>query len=177
MRYRIRRRLPGSTEIDITAFMNLMVILVPFLLITAVFSRITVLQLNLPPGGGADQARKQELNLEVVIRRDRLVVRDRDSGPLKTIPNTGQGYDHRSLGEFLKQVKARFPDKQSATVLSEPDTPYEVLVAVMDTVRVAQVVQGASVVRAELFPEIAIGDAPVEGPPAGETTATGGKAP
>ncbi|NIO40724.1 MAG: biopolymer transporter ExbD, partial [Burkholderiales bacterium] len=35
-------------ELDITAFMNLMVVLVPFLLITAVFSRMTVLDLTLP---------------------------------------------------------------------------------------------------------------------------------
>ena len=50
----IRRRRGGrrydgeSTELNITAFMNLMVILVPFLLITAVFSRLAVLELNLP---------------------------------------------------------------------------------------------------------------------------------
>ena len=43
-----RRRKDGDDDINITAFMNLMVILVPFLLITAVFSRLTILELNLP---------------------------------------------------------------------------------------------------------------------------------
>ena len=38
MRNRIRRLSKDPAEINITAFMNLMVILVPFLLITAVFS-------------------------------------------------------------------------------------------------------------------------------------------
>ena len=37
-----------TAELNITAFMNLMVILVPFLLITAVFSRLAILELNLP---------------------------------------------------------------------------------------------------------------------------------
>jgi hypothetical protein len=36
-----------------------------------------------------------------------------------------------------------------------------VLVQVMDAVRVGHVVQGADIVRAELFPDISIGDAPI----------------
>jgi biopolymer transport protein ExbD len=42
------RRSKDPADLDITAFMNLMVVLVPFLLITAVFSRLAVLELNLP---------------------------------------------------------------------------------------------------------------------------------
>jgi biopolymer transport protein ExbD len=42
------RRNVDTAELNITAFMNLMVILVPFLLITAVFSRLAILELNLP---------------------------------------------------------------------------------------------------------------------------------
>ena len=38
-------------ELNITAFMNLMVVLVPFLLITAVFSQVAILDLNLPTDG------------------------------------------------------------------------------------------------------------------------------
>ena len=37
-----RRRSAQPTELDMTTFLNLMVVLVPFLLITAVFSRITI---------------------------------------------------------------------------------------------------------------------------------------
>ena len=43
-----RRHNDDTAELNITAFMNLMVILVPFLLITAVFSRLAILELNLP---------------------------------------------------------------------------------------------------------------------------------
>ena len=41
MRGRRERNLEAA-ELNITAFMNLMVILVPFLLITAVFSRVAI---------------------------------------------------------------------------------------------------------------------------------------
>jgi biopolymer transport protein ExbD len=161
MRRRSRYRDRTPPELNITAFMNLMVVLVPFLLITAVFSRITILQLNLPQGAGAaNDPPKKELQLEVVIRDDALVVQDRESGPLQTIRNTPDGYDVKALSEFLKQVKARFPEKVDATILSEPGISYEVLVQVMDAVRMTKLVQAGSVVRAELFPEISIGDAP-----------------
>ena len=38
-RHHYRRRTKNTYDIDVTTFLNLMVVLVPFLLITAVFSR------------------------------------------------------------------------------------------------------------------------------------------
>jgi biopolymer transport protein ExbD len=145
---------------NITAFMNLMVILVPFLLITAVFSRMTILELNLPPASSSAKETKQELQLEVTIRKNALEVSDRHTGLIKRIDNA-RGYDYKTLSEVMKQIKARFPDKLNATILSEPDTSYDVLVQVMDAVRVAEVVQAGAVTQAELFPDISIGDATV----------------
>jgi biopolymer transport protein ExbD len=158
---RMRRRLtkqPG--EMNITAFMNLMVILVPFLLITAVFSRMTILELNLPPASSSSQDTKQELQLEVTIRRNALEVGDRRTGLIKRIDNGAQGYDFKMLSHVMQEIKARFPDKLNATILSEPETSYDVLVQTMDAVRVADVVQAGSVTRVELFPDVSIGDAP-----------------
>ena len=48
-----------------------------------------------------------------------------------------------------------------STILLEPDVPYDVLVQVMDAVRLFEDVQDGEPVQAELFPEISIGDAPV----------------
>ncbi|HEU4628000.1 MAG TPA: hypothetical protein VFS52_24820, partial [Steroidobacteraceae bacterium] len=74
------------------------------------------------------------------------------------------GYDYDGLTEYLKRVKAKFPDKTDATILLEKDTPYDILVQVMDRVRVLEVPQGLTTVQAELFPDISIGDAPAETP-------------
>ena len=61
----------------------------------------------------------------------------------------------------MQQLKTRFPDKASATLLSQPDTPYEVLIQVMDTVREVPATGGAKAKAVALFPEISIGDAPI----------------
>ena len=44
----VKRRELDEGDLDITPFMNLMIVLVPVLLISMVFSHITILQLNLP---------------------------------------------------------------------------------------------------------------------------------
>jgi len=160
MRRRFRRHRVPPQEMNITAFMNLMVILVPFLLITAVFTRMAILELNLP-AGGASGPDTQKLHLEVIIRADALELGERSSGVLKRINKTEKGYDYKSLSLALQGIKERFPDKTQATILSEPNTPYDILVQVMDTVRVVSSAKGGSVSRYELFPDISIGDAPV----------------
>jgi len=159
-----RARHKETAELNITAFMNLMVILVPFLLITAVFSRLAVLELNLPGNDSQPVVQDEpKFQLEITVRENSIEVGDRNAGLLSRIENTDQGYDLAGLNGYLREVKQRFPDKADATVLLEQDIPYQVVVEVMDAVRVAQVVNESAreVIQRELFPEISIGDAPV----------------
>jgi biopolymer transport protein ExbD len=158
-RRRLRKEAP---HLEITAFINLIVVLVPFLLSTAVFSRLAVMDLNLPAQQSAvEQLKGPELQLEVVIRQNALEVGDRIGGLIQRIEKTGPTHDYKALGALMVQVKAKFPDKTESSVLAEPDTPYDDLVQVMDTVRSSVTAQGAQLLRAELFPNISIGDAPV----------------
>lgn len=145
-------------ELNITAFLNLMVVLVPFLLITAVFSQITILQLNIPKAGSANDSNKKDLQIEVVVRENSVEVGD-GRKIIKRIKNNDKGYDIRKLSKTLLAIKNNYPDKRNATILLEPEIEYGILVKMMDAVGGAEVVQAASVVNVELFPEISIGDA------------------
>ena len=148
-------------ELNIATFMNLMVILVPFLLITAVFSRLAVVELNLPTSESqaADET-PPKLSLEIIVRQNVISVGDRNAGLLTRLPTVDGDYDYDGLTEYLKRVKAKFPEKLDAALLLERDVSYDVLVQVMDAVRVYEAEVDGDLVRAELFPEIAIGDAP-----------------
>ena len=159
-RRRHRDRQRETAELNITAFMNLMVVLVPFLLITAVFSRMAVLELNLPGENSEPPQTEASLQLEIIVRDGRIEVGDRDSGRAAVFASKDGEYDLEALGDYLQQVKARYPDKLDATLLLEPDISYDSLVQVMDTVRVVQLVRNERFVQAELFPDISIGDAP-----------------
>jgi hypothetical protein len=114
--------------------------------------------------------------IEVMVRKNLIQVADRNSGPLATLPNTAAGYDYEGLTTYLKRVKAKFPDKTDATILLESDTPYDILVQVMDRVRVLELQQGGTTVQAELFPDISIGDAPAENAPVANGSAPNGPA-
>jgi biopolymer transport protein ExbD len=162
---RARQRHKEAEELNITAFMNLMVVLTPFLLITAVFSRLAILELNLPSSQSpalADEA--PQFQLEITVRESGIEVGDRNAGTLSRIDKLGDDYRLDELSAYLTRIKQQFPDKADATVLLEPDISYQVLVAVMDRVRVAESRDPADsrVVKSDLFPEVSIGDAPVQ---------------
>lgn len=165
---RIKRRQREDADLDITSFMNLMIILVPVLLMSMVFSHVTVLDLKLPDLS-ADSANPEQDEenkmLELVIYQDRFVINFPAGAPLKTVPNKDGEYDYPLLSEVLQEVKRLLKDKgidkKDIFILSQPDTNYQTIVSVMDTVRSFKAVVAASVVDAELFPEISLGDAPV----------------
>ena len=159
-----RRHNVETAELNITAFMNLMVILVPFLLITAVFSRLAILELHLP-GSSTEPAEQQELvfQLEVTVRESQIEVGDRNLGALGVYPNADDGYDYEALTAKLSEIKDNYPEKTDVSILLESEIPYDTLVQVMDRVRVAEIVEDDGVRRKDLFPDISIGDAPVLG--------------
>jgi biopolymer transport protein ExbD len=162
MRHRWRQRASRreAAEVNVTAFLNLMVVLVPFLLITAVFSRITILELNLPSANAEAQSQDPRLRLEVIVRRNAIEVVDRGRGLLGRIQNATDGHNLAELSRLLQRTKKRYPEALDASILIEPEVIYDELVQVMDRVRIAEVVGTDSIEQMELFPQIAIGDAP-----------------
>jgi len=155
-----RLRHKKQEELDITAFMNLMVVLVPFLLMTAVFTHMSILELNLPSLGDARQNKsKPQFELRVTIRKDALLLSDSKGGLIKRIPANNGQHDYKVLTSTLKQVKSIYPDKTNATILAEQNTQYNNLVQVMDAVRMYAAFIDGELVQAELFPDISIGDA------------------
>lgn len=155
-----------AADLDMTPFISLLVALVPFLLVSVVFSHITVLDLKLPDaaGGGAG-ADNQNEEVELVIRADHLDINYPRGTLLKTIADSGADqHDFPMLSSVLQEVKRQLReksiDKKSITILSEPNTPYQTIVTAMDTVRSYKTTIATSVVNAELFPDIAFGDAP-----------------
>lgn len=153
-----------EADLDMTTFINLMVVLLAFLLVTAVFTEVSMLQVNLPSGGGGGAAaNKPPLVLEVAIYKDRLVVDDRQSGPLKMLPALPDGKpDYKGLNTFLVAVKAKYPSISEITLLLEPATNYDTLIHTMDAVRYTPELVNGQVIKDALFPDIGIGDAPDE---------------
>lgn len=168
-----RRHKHEDADIDVTSFMNLMIVLVPVLLVSMVLARTAVLDLKLPDLADPNKPLESEppKQLELVIRADYLDINYPAGMRLKRVEKTAEGnYDYALLATVLQEVKRQLEDqsikKDDIFILSEPDTDYQTLVTVMDTARSFKAVVATSVVDAELFPIISLGDAPLQDAPA-----------
>ncbi|MFT5444798.1 MAG: biopolymer transport protein ExbD [Myxococcota bacterium] len=145
-----------------TTFLNLMVVLVPFLLITAVFSRITIIELSLPTTEGGAASVEPQYRVEVVVRENGLEILD-TSGKIAMLPMVDGRYDFAALQQHVIALKQDHPDGDDASVLLEPEIEYDHLIQVMDTLRSAELPAESTdepPVRLALFSDVAIGDAP-----------------
>lgn len=156
-----RRRSKEPAELDMTTFLNLMVVLVPFLLITAVFSRITIVELSLPSSNSSPAPTEAIFRVEVVVREAGLEITN-GNAVIAAIPKVEDEYDLPKLSEYLVSLKQDHPDKEDASVLLEPDIHYDHLIQVMDVVRSVEMRREGEgeITRMALFTDISIGDAP-----------------
>nr|WP_297348855.1 biopolymer transporter ExbD [uncultured Glaciecola sp.] len=171
-----------DAELDITSFMNLMIVLVPVLLMMMVFSRITVVELILPgiEALGADEPIEDQ-RLEVLVSDDSLNIFfpqgylvktitkipavDEDGEPLVSADaEPAMQHDFTGLQNTLKLVKQTLLDKavdKKDIILMLPDsTDYQTIISLIDATRSYKEVLVTSVVDAELFPEVSLAEAP-----------------
>jgi biopolymer transport protein ExbD len=163
----LNRRRPQITEaeLDITSFLNLMIVLVPVLLLSLVFAQIRVLNIQLPgmTEQRIQQEREQPQQLELAIYADKLRLNYPAGEPLHEFALTEQGQlDFAALSNYLQNLKLIWQqkqiDKQDITILAPAELDYQTLVTAMDTVRSFKAVVAAQVVDAELFPLISLGE-------------------
>jgi biopolymer transport protein ExbD len=164
----ICRRDLEEADLNITPFMNLMIVLVPVLLVSMVFSHITILKLNLPDlTGMVTQSAEKNRQLEVVLRKSAIEVYYPSGVLVKRIDALEEEgdmqLDYNMLSLVLQEIKKQDRDKSDMLLLSEADVSYQSLVSTMDTVRSFRTVAAASAIEIDLFPDISLGDAPPGG--------------
>ena len=160
-RHHYRKRMVETPELNITTFLNLMVVLIPFLLISAVFSRVTIMELSVPTSAGGAATKTPNFAIEVIVRQAGFEIAN-GSSVEAAIPKKEDQYDMELLSKMLLRLKAQYPEKEDATVLLEPDIEYDYLIQIMDAVRGTKIQSEDSEEpqKVILFPDISIGDAP-----------------
>ena len=156
---------PESEELELTTLLNIMVVLVSFLLLSAVFSKITIQELNMPPNaGGAAPASNTAppVVIEVMVRKDGLEI---SNGKAVTdrFPKVDDKYDTAALSKQLKLLKDQNMGKKDAILLVEPDVDYASMIGVMDALKFAKIPaprEGSPPLTIILFPNVTVGDAP-----------------
>ena len=160
-KHHYKRNKTNTYEIDVTTFLNLMVVLIPFLLITAVFSRLTIVELDLPSNANGAAPQQESFRVEVIVREPGIEISN-GTAIIATVPKKDGDYDLESLSEMMVALKQEYPDIDSASVLMEAFIPYDYLIQVMDIVRTVEIpteVENEYELYA-LFSDISIGEAP-----------------
>lgn len=164
MGLKIKRQGTDDADIDVTSFMNLMIVLVPVLLMSMTFTKVTVMEINLPElTGGSSSSSLSQSQLEVVLRPDGHEVYFPSGNLVKRIPlmvtEQGKTLDFQTLSLVLQEIKKKVSDKKDVVIMSTSDVEYQALISTMDTAKSYQTVVAASLVEVELFPQISLGDA------------------
>lgn len=158
--YRQRMRRRGGFDVDVTPFLSLMVILVPFLLISAVFSRITILELQGVSQQALGPVSQDSLQLQVIVRNDQIEVSHSGRALPMVIRRSEDGGELDELSRLMVELKRVHPQSAQATILLEPQVSYDILVQVMDSVRVRLDGGGDGLRKTVLFPAIALAETP-----------------
>jgi biopolymer transport protein ExbD len=179
MRHRYARRVRKPAELLLVPMIDIFTVLVTFLLMTAVFSRITILELDLPSSSNGPTVTEPEFRLEVILRKEGFELTNGTS-VIAAVPKVDGKYDMKALSELAVSLKRDHPDVDDASVLLEPEIAYDDLIQAMDAIRsveksaVADLVEQApsrsstdgavpgetKPERVALFTDIALGDAP-----------------
>jgi len=146
-----KHRLHQEKELQITAFLNLMVILIPFLLVTAVFARMAAIELTLPSESNASQekntraAAPHKFRLIISIHENEIRVMNNETSLGVYKQDEKGAYHFEQFTDLLTSLKKEHPEEKGATILSRPSISYKTLVETIDTVR-------------EEFPDISLGE-------------------
>jgi biopolymer transport protein ExbD len=137
-----------------------MVVLIPFLLITAVFSRLTIVELDLP-SNASGAAQQESFRVEVIVREPGIEISN-GTAVIASVPKKDGDYDLESLSEMMVALKQQYPHIDTASVLMEDFIPYDYLIRVMDIVRTVEVPTGVEneYELYALFSSISVGEAP-----------------
>jgi biopolymer transport protein ExbD len=170
-------RMKRPVELMLVPMIDIFTVLVTFLLMTAVFSRITILQLDLPSADSTSVGAPPAFRLEVIVRQEGFELTNGNT-LIATLPKVDGKYDFKALSELALSLKREYPDANDASVLLERDVEYDYLIPAMYAVRSIEDPEATQVAeigtdsapaapiadvapkRVELFSHVAVGEAP-----------------
>lgn len=137
-----RERKSEESDVNIIPVMNIFLLLIPFLLLTAAFVRLAVVELSLPSlNKGAPQQTQQDRQKLILIvlsvKVDGFQLKAIKDKNIKFDPinNTGGAYLYSKLVEQLTDLKSRYPFAEDIIISPDSKVKYDVIIKVMDRCR------------------------------------------
>jgi biopolymer transport protein ExbD len=136
-----------NCDLELRPLMNVFIVLIPMLLMSAVFMEIRVIEMSLPREAEASEVvAKPTLDLAIRILADRYVVVANGS-VVQSVPRTPNQIPNQAaaaqLTQVLSGIAGEHPDHKEIRIIADSGTHYQEIVAVMDLARAAGLSQAA----------------------------------
>lgn len=133
-----KNRKSRDVELNVTPVMNIFVILIPFLLLTATFVKIAIIELTLPTLESIEYTNPEDLKdltlLMVTINPEGFEIKTSENNFPKVL-NTPDGFDFKKLAEQLEDIKLQYPKLEDVLISPADDIQYQVIIKVLDSCR------------------------------------------
>lgn len=145
---KVRRSGEMDDEINMVPIMNMFMVLIPFLLMSASFFHIKAINTSVPvlADGGSDAAAEKQIVVTVVakLKVDALQVsalsKDLSEGDLSALEGefsiaTDSEQAFTAFSEHLKKIKDLYPKSNTLILIPEDEILYDTIIQTMDVAR------------------------------------------
>ena len=166
-----RRRLGDgygqSEDINLVPIMNLFVVLIPFLLMSAAFFHISVINASVPAlqKEKTDLA-KSDVAVTMMVRMkpeaftitasSDILPRSELDKLRAEIPREGEGKGLQEFSDHMLACKQRYPKSETMLLVPDASIEYQEVIGAMDSGRWTELVQEGATVRYDMFPNVVI---------------------
>src|SRR3990167_2046689 len=134
----------ASVELNIMPFIDIFSLLCTFLLFSAVFVSVGIIEVQAPfltnaaPVKNPERKdeKKKDVSIMIDISKKSLSIRSIETGEREKIQSFQ--HDKFGVGEFhhaLMQIKEKYPESEKSTVFTEEDVEYSEIIPVLDAIK------------------------------------------
>ncbi|MBN1351261.1 biopolymer transporter ExbD [candidate division KSB1 bacterium] len=131
-----------EVDVNLTAVMNIFLILIPFLILTAAFVKLAVIDFSLPTAGSGNNSAttppEEKMILTVIDIKSTGELQLKSTGskfdPIPPSDATGK-YDYQKLIAQLLELKAKHQAVEDIILIPDNGVKYDVIIQIMDRCR------------------------------------------
>ncbi|MBN2297792.1 MAG: biopolymer transporter ExbD [Deltaproteobacteria bacterium] len=158
---RSRKKVSEEIDLDMVPIMNMFLVLIPFLLMSASFFHLRAINTSVPvlAQGSSLQEEKSDIKLTVIVELEEKgihlsAISDEvdssviDSFEEQVAVTDSDEYPMDALSTSLRRIKAQYPASDTLIIIPESNVIYDTIIRTMDVARSSD--------ESELFPNVVL---------------------
>ncbi|OFZ23341.1 MAG: hypothetical protein A2X94_03840 [Bdellovibrionales bacterium GWB1_55_8] len=133
------RKQEQDFDLNLAPIIDCFVVLIAFVMISAAFASIGILDAGIAAGGAAPLAvTDPEVRLKVELSPDGAIgmqLTGKEAREITLPPLKNGGYDIPAMGQKVAEIKAKWPSLEKTRLTAENKVPYQEVISSIETIR------------------------------------------